>query len=66
MFPIGLPTDPLAEDVQKPTFLPRRAWPKYHSDWTIGVLPGPRANPDFMTNGDIEMLHATKWQVHTP
>ncbi|CAD7940703.1 unnamed protein product [Amoebophrya sp. A120] len=45
-------------------YLPEENWPKYSSSWKIGVLPGPRASPDFMLKEDIEMLHATEWKVH--
>eukprot|EP00397_Hematodinium_sp_SG-2012_P000295 GEMP01000295.1.p1 GENE.GEMP01000295.1~~GEMP01000295.1.p1 ORF type:complete len:1869 (+),score=378.91 GEMP01000295.1:296-5902(+) len=44
--------------------LPRQLWPVYKKNWRIGVLPGPRANPDFMTDEDVCMLHSSEWQVH--
>ena len=44
--------------------LPRDLWPQYHNDWAIGVLPGPMANPDYLTDEDIHMLHTSKWEVH--
>ena len=33
-------------------------------DWTIRTLSGPHGAPDFFTDADIAMLHATAWQVH--
>eukprot|EP00392_Amoebophrya_sp_AT5.2_P018846 g19487.t1 len=45
-------------------FVPKALWPSYSSSWKIGVLPGPRADPDFMLREDIEMLHSTTWEVH--
>jgi urea carboxylase len=39
--------------------------PQPNSHWTIGVLPGPRGNPEFMLAEDIAMLHSTKWEVHS-
>jgi urea carboxylase len=44
--------------------LPLKLRPKMTKDWVIGVLPGPMANPDFMLDEDIAMLHTTKWSVH--
>lgn len=44
--------------------LPDALWPHYTNDWVIRVLPGPLANPDYMTNEDIVMLHSSKWTVH--
>ncbi len=41
-----------------------QAVPEYTAEWEIGVLPGPHAAPDFFTPADIEMLHATEWEVH--
>ena len=38
--------------------------PDYPHDWRVRVLPGPHAAPDFFTAADIEMLHATEWEVH--
>ncbi|RJQ82013.1 urea carboxylase [Pseudonocardiaceae bacterium YIM PH 21723] len=38
--------------------------PEFRSEWTIGVLDGPHAAPEFFTQQDIENLYATDWQVH--
>ncbi|MGH8789189.1 MAG: urea carboxylase [Cupriavidus necator] len=32
--------------------------------WDIAVLYGPHGAPDFFTDGDIDMVFATDWQVH--
>ena len=38
--------------------------PPYGTHWTIGVLVGPHAAPDFFTDEDIATFFATDWQVH--
>jgi urea carboxylase len=40
------------------------AIPAYSTPWELHVLPGPHAAPDFFTPDDIDMLHATDWEVH--
>lgn len=52
---------PVSEEMRS---LPSSLWPKMVKDWVVGVLPGPMANPDFMRDEDIQMLHRTKWSVH--
>ena len=37
---------------------------EYQKEWSIGVLPGPHANPDYLTDQDMEMFYKTDWQVH--
>jgi urea carboxylase len=32
--------------------------------WEIGVLPGPQAAPDFLTEDDVELFYASDWGVH--
>ncbi|PSC69627.1 urea carboxylase [Micractinium conductrix] len=34
------------------------------SDWTVGVLPGPQANPDYFTDDDIATLLSTPYKIH--
>lgn len=38
--------------------------PEFSNHWTIKVLPGPYANPDYFTDDDIKMFYDTKWKVH--
>ena len=38
--------------------------PAFSAHWTIGVLMGPHAAPDFFTEADIAVFFATDWQVH--
>ncbi|HWW20749.1 MAG TPA: urea carboxylase [Steroidobacteraceae bacterium] len=44
--------------------VPAQLHPAYTHDWELRVLYGPHAAPDFFTEGDIETLFATAWQVH--
>lgn len=44
--------------------LPPSLQPSYFKFWEIGVLPGPRANPEYLTDEAIDMLHSTDWLVH--
>jgi urea carboxylase len=44
--------------------LPSDYVPTFTHNWTIGVLFGPHAAPDFFTEEDIEMLFSTRWKVH--
>lgn len=32
--------------------------------WEVGVLPGPHADPDFVTSEFAEVFHTTPYQVH--
>ena len=38
--------------------------PKYSNRWRIGCLPGPYADPDYLTPEDISMFHSVEWKVH--
>ena len=38
--------------------------PNYASHWDIAVLEGPHGAPDFFTPEDMQMLWATRWEVH--
>lgn len=38
--------------------------PQYMTEWEVGAIPGPHANPDFFTAADVEMFYSTKWRVH--
>jgi urea carboxylase len=49
---------------KSPRTVPTASIPALASEWELGVLPGPHAAPDFFTPADIEMLHATAWEVH--
>jgi urea carboxylase len=44
--------------------LPAELIPTYQSHWQIAVMIGPHGAPDFFTSADMEMLFATRWQVH--
>ena len=37
---------------------------EYSTSWFIGVLPGPHANPDYLTDEDMDMFYNTQWLVH--
>ena len=44
--------------------LPGSHWPHLPEEWEIGVLYGPHGAPDFFTEGDIETLFSTAYEVH--
>jgi urea carboxylase len=44
--------------------LPPALSPVLSRGWSIGVLLGPHAAPDFFTPRDIEVLFRTAWEVH--
>ncbi|MCX7742334.1 MAG: urea carboxylase, partial [Tepidimonas sp.] len=44
--------------------VPAEQRPVYSSAWTLGVLIGPHAAPDFFTPADLDMLLTTDWEVH--
>jgi urea carboxylase len=46
------------------TPVPIQERPALTSNWTVDVLEGPHAAPEFFTREDIEMLYATDWEVH--
>jgi urea carboxylase len=54
----------LAGDSLSATLLRSAAPPAYPKQWTLGVLIGPHAAPDFFLPEDIDQLFATLWTVH--
>ncbi|HEX4107298.1 MAG TPA: 5-oxoprolinase/urea amidolyase family protein [Solirubrobacteraceae bacterium] len=52
------PTAPSAGEVG------RAQRPPISSDWEVGVLEGPQAAPEFLTEQDVEQLYGTAWEVH--
>ena len=57
-----LPIGPSAGDVP-PRRLPERRRPEYTHGWTVEVMRGPQADPDFLTPGDWELLVGQQWKV---
>ncbi|MEA3055569.1 MAG: urea carboxylase [Actinomycetota bacterium] len=51
--PSVLPGGPAARDT-----------PELTSAWTLAVLEGPHAAPEFFTDDDIDLLYASTWTVH--
>lgn len=47
-----------------PLGLPVAARPLYTRAWSIAVLEGPHAAPDFFTPDDMALLYAQPWAVH--
>ena len=47
-----------------PLGLPVAARPLYQRAWSIAVLEGPHAAPEFFTPDDMAMLYAQPWAVH--
>jgi urea carboxylase len=48
----------------QPEALPAELIPDLTDRWRIGVLPGPHAAPDYLTDDDVALLYATEWRVH--
>ncbi|MEM3737616.1 MAG: 5-oxoprolinase/urea amidolyase family protein [Candidatus Bathyarchaeia archaeon] len=40
------------------------AMPTYQRVWEIGAIPGPHADPDFLTPEDMKMFFNYDWKVH--
>ena len=51
-------------NIGKPRKLSSKSIPKYHTEWEVGVIPGPHTAPDFFTRNDVEAFYNTKWRVH--
>jgi urea carboxylase len=37
--------------------------PSYHTDWSVGAIPGPYSAPDYFTSRDEQMFFAERWTV---
>eukprot|EP01025_Chloroclados_australasicus_P016511 TRINITY_DN1830_c0_g1_i6.p1 TRINITY_DN1830_c0_g1~~TRINITY_DN1830_c0_g1_i6.p1 ORF type:complete len:1188 (-),score=148.95 TRINITY_DN1830_c0_g1_i6:1676-5239(-) len=57
----------------QPNKIPMEWFPKYANlgktlegdhDWEVGVLPGPHADPDYMTSNDIVTFYSSTYKVH--
>ena len=44
--------------------VPVASRPVYAHEWTIRVIEGPHAAPEFFTARDMDMFHGTAWEVH--
>jgi urea carboxylase len=56
---------PVGDDVAGPVgHLPAGMAPVLGHRWAIGVLVGPHAAPDFLTDDGFEALVRTEWEVH--
>jgi urea carboxylase len=44
--------------------LPAEATGGWGSEWSLSVLPGPHADEEFFTPGDLDVLYSTAWEVH--
>ena len=49
---------------EKPRALPPTLAPEITRSWTLGVLLGPHAAPDFFTPRDLDAVFRTSWEVH--
>ena len=38
--------------------------PQYETHWTLGVLEGPHAAPEFFTERDMNQFYDSDWEVH--
>ncbi len=59
MLPVGEP-----KRLQSHMSLAEHLIPEYTNKWCIGCLPGPYADPDYLTSDDITMFHSVEWKVH--
>ena len=59
MLPVGEP-----RGLQFPVSLAEDLIPKYSNKWDIGCLPGPYADPEYLTPEDSRMFHSVEWKVH--
>jgi urea carboxylase len=50
--------------VDQPCALPAAQRPALTNTWDVAVLEGPHGAPEFFTPDDIDMLFATRWEVH--
>ena len=55
---------PAEELAACPPPLPSAVRPRCERTWTIGVLEGPHAAPDFLTPAGLREFYATRWSVH--
>jgi urea carboxylase len=44
--------------------VPDEIRPELGARWELAVLAGPHAAPDYLTEGDVELLYGTGWEVH--
>ena len=44
--------------------LPPELAPELTDHWSLAVLDGPHAAPDYLTDDDVDLLYGTDWQVH--
>jgi urea carboxylase len=58
VLPIG------AEVAGAPADLPAGMAPTFEGSWTVGVLVGPHAAPEFLTPAGLEALLRAEWEVH--
>ena len=56
------------EQQRRPGVALPQAWqpgyPAQAEAWSIEVLPGPNAAPDYFTQDDIDTLHSATYEVH--
>lgn len=54
----------LAANPLSATLLSGASTPSYPSQWSLGVLAGPHAAPDFLAPGDLDLMCSSTWTVH--
>ncbi|MFO1451584.1 MAG: urea carboxylase [Opitutaceae bacterium] len=59
-----LPVARVGEPFSPPLMAPESLIPVYGTAWTISVLYGPHAAPDFFTEEFIEVFFRTDWKIH--
>lgn len=67
----SLPLSKTAEQGASPTALPPPFVPSFGAaaegggcEWEVGVLPGPHADPDYITTPFMKTFHTSKYNVH--
>ena len=63
LVPLAREADPVELGACPPP-LPAAARPVYTRTWTVGVLEGPHAAPEFFVPQDMATLYAHAWEVH--
>jgi urea carboxylase len=52
------------EDIEKDLLLPEMLRPTYSRKWEIECMPGPHADPDYVTPAGMDEFFSVSWEVH--
>ena len=59
-----VPLAPAEDHEPRTSPVPVDRRPELTSSWSVGVLEGPHAAPEFFTPGDLDAFFAADWRVH--